>query len=55
LLSAAEVGKILRVCKRTVQRYCSMGLLPEPIRINARVVRFRRSDIDSFLAARHTV
>lgn len=49
-LSAKQVANLLGIARRTIWRYVATGLLPEPIRLNARVVRWRRTDLESALA-----
>jgi len=46
LLSPADVARILRVCKRTVQRYIASGVLPPPIRLSPQIYRWPRKAIE---------
>ena len=50
LLTAAEVADLCRVTKTTVFRWVAAGDL-EALRLGARVIRFRRTDLDRFIDA----
>jgi predicted DNA-binding transcriptional regulator AlpA len=45
LLTPKEVAALLRVDVRTVRRWMEMGRLPQPRRINDRVLYWRRGDV----------
>jgi excisionase family DNA binding protein len=49
LIPAADVAHLLRVSTRTVWRLVEAGHLPEPVRFNRKLVRWRASDIRKFL------
>jgi len=51
LITIEELSKILKVSTRTISRLKSEGRLPQPITIG-RLVRWRRSDIETWLADR---
>lgn len=53
LLTPEEVAKLLKVNKRTVYYWIEKRAIPY-IKFNRKVVRFRPSDIEEFLA-KHTV
>lgn len=48
-LTATEVAEMARVAKSTVFRWVETGDL-EAVRLGAKVIRFRRSDVERFLA-----
>ena len=48
LLTTGELAKTLSVNRRTIMRYCRLGILPPPIIINSRSHRY---DLDECLAA----
>jgi len=48
LLTAAEVAKLTGFAEGTIRHFVSQRRIPV-VRISARCVRFRRSDIDSWL------
>ena len=48
LLTAAEVAKLTGFAEGTIRHFVSQKRIPV-VRISARCVRFRRSDIDSWL------
>ena len=50
LLTPREVAAMLRVNRDTVYVQCRRGVLPKPIRIGQRIIRWRRADIERFLA-----
>lgn len=50
--SPAQLAAYLNVGLRSVWRWVHDGTLPQPIRITDRVVRWRKSEVDSHLAAR---
>jgi excisionase family DNA binding protein len=49
-LTPTEVADLCRVAKTTVFRWAEAGDLT-PIRLGPKVIRFRRSDVDRFIAA----
>ena len=48
-VTRSECAKKLRVCNHTIKRWENRGLLT-PIRINARVIRYRVCEIEKLLA-----
>jgi excisionase family DNA binding protein len=48
LLTAAEVAKLTGFAEGTIRHFTSERKIPY-VRISARCIRFRRSDIDSWL------
>ncbi|MDO8629204.1 MAG: helix-turn-helix domain-containing protein [Phycisphaerales bacterium] len=53
LLTGAEAAEYLTVQKQTLDNWRSTGRYPLPfIRIGARAIRYRRSDLDRFLSDR---
>jgi predicted DNA-binding transcriptional regulator AlpA len=49
LWSVKEVAEILSLSPRSVWRYVALGKLPPPIRLGARSVRWRASDLQRYL------
>ncbi len=52
LLDARRIAGLLGVHERTVWRLVSAGELPQPIRLGTKMVRWRLSDLESFLEQR---
>jgi len=50
LLTASEVARLLRVDRRTVRRMAVAGEIPAPVAVSAKRSRWRRTDIDAWLA-----
>ena len=53
-LNVRQVAELLGVHPRTVWRLVSSGDLPEPIRISAKVVRWRVVDLEDHLTGLNT-
>ena len=51
LIDARELAAMLAISVPTVWRMRESGRLPEPLRLTAQCVRWRRADIDSWLTA----
>lgn len=49
LLTIRDIATLFRVCKRTVERWADEGRLPEPLKINSKLVRYRARDIKRYL------
>jgi len=49
LLSPKQLGAMLGLSRRTLARYENDGLL-NPIKLNARVTRYARTDVENMLA-----
>jgi len=49
LMSFAEVGQQLGVCSRTVRRLVERGDFPPPLRLGARTLRFRASEVAFYI------
>jgi excisionase family DNA binding protein len=49
LMKVDEVAELLRVSKRTVWRWVSLGRLPAPVRHSKTCVRWKTSAIRSYL------
>ena len=52
LLTRPEVESRSRLATSTIYRLMRNGQFPEPIRIGARAVRWRASDLETWLASR---
>ncbi len=50
LLSAEAVGRILSLSRRQIFRLRSAGLICPPVRVGQGTIRFRRSDIEAWIA-----
>ena len=48
-LTAADVAELFGVSKRTISIWLKAGKFPQPLRFNLRNLRWRRSDIESFV------
>lgn len=53
LLSPKEVCEYLGISRRSLTRYVDTGNVPQPIRFNARMLRWRRKDLDATLERIH--
>ena len=51
LIDAAELGRMLLVSKPTIWRMREDGKLPPAIALTSQCIRWRRSDIEAWLAA----
>lgn len=49
LLTSREVAVLLAVSRRTLWRMVARGEVPEPIRYNRKLVRWKSSDIARYL------
>lgn len=52
LLTREEVAALLRVHVRTLRRMALEGVIPPPIRIGERVIRWRRETLTTWLNAK---
>ena len=52
LLRRDEVEDLVGLATTSIYRLMRAGSFPEPLRIGARAVRWRRSDLESWLAGR---
>lgn len=50
LLTIEELAELLDVSQTQVARMRKRGLIPPPVKINRQVVRWRRSDLDNWIA-----
>ena len=44
-VSVAELARLLGVSKRTVRAWSLRGVIPEPVRLGERILRWRRADV----------
>jgi prophage regulatory protein len=51
LLTSAEVARQLAICTRTLWRLVEDGQFPQPIRLGRKLVRWRRKDVDAWVAS----
>jgi len=51
LIDAATLADLIGVSLRTIQRWTRDRRIPEPIRFGRRTIRYRKSDIESWLEA----
>jgi predicted DNA-binding transcriptional regulator AlpA len=51
LLTSRDVADRLSICVRTLHRMVARGQFPRPIRFSRKWVRWKRSDVDSYLQA----
>jgi excisionase family DNA binding protein len=52
LLTSKQVARRLSISVRTLWRLLKQGTVPEPLRYSRKLVRWRATDIDGFVAAR---
>lgn len=50
LIDAAELARMLSISKPTIWRMRESGRLPEPLRVTSQAVRWRRADIEAWIA-----
>ena len=50
-VSPKELARRLGISRRSVFRLVSAGKLPEPVRLTARMVRWRWEDVERFLSS----
>jgi len=50
LLTVQQVSQLLKVSVRSVWRLATAGQLPKPVRLSAKLVRWRRVDLERHLA-----
>jgi len=51
MLTLDEIAEVAKVTKPTLRRWLRMGLMPSPVRLGPRSLRFRRADIDNWLSS----
>ena len=51
LLTAQEVARRLSIGVRTLWRLVAQGKLPQPVRYSRKLVRWKVTDIDSYIQA----
>ncbi len=51
LLTAQQVAGRLSISVRTLYRLLARGALPRPVRYNRKLVRWKSSDIDHYVAS----
>jgi excisionase family DNA binding protein len=49
LLTSAEVARRLRIGVKTLHRLTRTGVVPQPIRLGRKLLRWREDDIDRWL------
>ena len=49
LLTTKEVAKMVNAGERTVWRWSRSGIMPAPLKIGGKAVRFRRADITAWV------
>lgn len=52
LLSPKEACEYLGICRRSLGRYMATGVIPEPLRLSARMLRWRKKDLDRAMEER---
>lgn len=50
LLDVGDVARMLSAGKRTVFRWAALGKMPSPVKMGGRFVRWRRADIERWIA-----
>lgn len=51
-MTVKEVAKLLKLSERTVRRHSDAGKMPAPVRVGWRLKRWRRSEIEAYIACR---
>lgn len=51
LMTRKEVAAVLHVTTRTLTRWSTEGIGPQPLTLAPRVVRYRASDVQAFIEA----
>lgn len=51
LMTRKEVAAVLHVAPRTLTRWSTEGIGPQPLTLAPRVVRYRASDVQAFIEA----
>lgn len=49
LMTTEQICAMLQIEKRTLRKWMQAGKFPEPIRLNKRVLRWEKSEIESWL------
>ena len=52
LLTIDEVAELFHCSRKTVRRSWNAGLIPKPIRIGRRSIRWRREELEEFITRR---
>jgi excisionase family DNA binding protein len=50
LLTRDEVAELARVHRRTLDRWAAQGIGPQPVRHGPRLIRYRRREVEEWLA-----
>lgn len=50
LLTVAETASLVGISERTVRRMADDGRMPKPIRMGTRLCRWKRTDLEAWLA-----
>jgi predicted DNA-binding transcriptional regulator AlpA len=49
-MTSAEVGRVFSIAERTTRQWHDEGRLPPAIKVSRKTLRWRRSDIEAFIA-----
>ena len=52
LLTCADVCKAVKVSRQTVYKWRLSGKFPQPVDVGSRVLRWRESDVQAWIASR---
>lgn len=52
-VSVAELARLLNVSRRTVRAWSLHGVIPPPVRLGERILRWRRSDVLAAIGGDH--
>ncbi|MEV4888981.1 helix-turn-helix domain-containing protein [Nonomuraea sp. NPDC055795] len=47
-MERSEVAKRYKVSVRTLERWATRGIGPEPVRLGPRLLRYRRAEVDAY-------
>jgi predicted DNA-binding transcriptional regulator AlpA len=50
LMTRDELAEVARVHRRTLDNWAALGVGPRPIRHGPRLIRYRRGEVDAWLA-----
>jgi excisionase family DNA binding protein len=51
LLTVDQLAAILQLDRRTIERWTSAGKIPGLVKLSGRAIRFRRADVEKWIAA----
>jgi len=52
LMTIDEIAELMKITTRSVRQRWYDGVIPKPIRIGRRSIRWRRAEVEAFIAAK---